>query len=31
MIELGVLGALILVMVFSIFLLHKIPAESKEL
>ena len=31
MIELGVLGGLILVMVFSIFLLHKIPTEAKEL
>ena len=30
MIELGVLGGLILVMVFSIFLLHRIPTESKQ-
>lgn len=30
MIELGVLGGLILVMVFSIYLLHRIPAHSGE-
>jgi hypothetical protein len=30
MIELGVLGGLILVMVSSIFLLHRIPAASKQ-
>lgn len=30
MVELGVLGGLILVMVASIFLLHKIPEDSKK-
>ena len=30
MIELGVLGALILVMVVSIYMLHRIPKESKQ-
>lgn len=30
MLELGVLGGLILVMVFSIYLLHRIPEDSKK-